>query len=73
MYKVCYTIGTRKVGGNMTAKEKLKKEIDFAWLMLQEAKSMYNDDSKEVCMWRSLWYAYQDAFKIVYGEEYNND
>lgn len=55
---------------NMTAKEKLKQEINLAWLMLQEAKIMYDDDSKEVCMWRSLWYAYQESFKIVYGEEY---
>lgn len=57
----------------MTAKEKLKQEIKLSWDMLQFYKSMHNDDSKDVCMWRHIWYAYCDAFKIVYGEEYNHD
>lgn len=57
----------------MEAKEKLKQEINSAWFMLQDSKSRYDEDSKQVCMWRSLWYAYQESFKIVYGEEYIHD
>ena len=73
-YKVCYTIGTKKGKVKaMEAKQRLKQEINSAWLMLQDSESRYDDDSKEVCMWRSLWYAYHTAFKIVYGEEYNHD
>ena len=57
----------------MEAKERLKQEINLAWNILQFYKSMYDDDSKYVLMWRSRWYAYYDAFKIVYGDEYYHD
>ena len=56
----------------MEAKEKLKKEIDSAWTMLQYYESIDSDDSKDVRMWRHLWYAYSESFKIVYGEEYSH-
>ena len=57
----------------MEAKEKLKQEIKLSWDMLQFYKSKHNDDSKELCMWRARWSAYEEAFKIVYGEEYIYD
>lgn len=54
---------------NMDKKEALKALVTDAWYMVNEFEDIFGHDSREYERARAKWYAYDNAWRLMFPDE----